>query len=148
MKATTLLFSLILIFSSSSGCLAGDYGADWSDVTFLAIDTSNEVSNGTSDELVKISWATGNEDFGWDVTNITIMVGDEVFRCTTDYSTECYIKQLGEVVNEHSRQIWAADESVILVEYKVDICSQECDLVVAVTSEDIIIPGTPVVNVK
>jgi ABC-type branched-subunit amino acid transport system ATPase component len=55
---------------------------------------------------------------------------------------------LGEVVNEHSRQIWAADESVILVEYKVDICSQECDLVVALTSEDIIIPGTPVVNVK
>jgi hypothetical protein len=44
--------------------------------------------------------------------------------------------------------IWAGGETLVLVENGVDICSQECDVVVVITSEDIIIPGTPVVNVK
>jgi hypothetical protein len=75
------------------------------------------------------------------------LVGDELFICSTDYSTGCYIKQ-GEVTNDQSGFIWAGDETLVLVENEVDICSQECDVVVVITSEDIIIPGTPVVNVK
>ncbi|MBT7938625.1 MAG: hypothetical protein HN696_05630 [Euryarchaeota archaeon] len=144
MKATTLLFSLILIFGSLSGCLAGDHGGDWSHITFSAIDSSSAVSNGTSDELVDIVMVPfEDEDFGWDVTNITVMVGDELFICSTGYSTGCHIRQLGE-----NSEIWAGAETLVLVENEVDICSQECDVVVVITSEDIIIPGTPVVNVK
>ena len=144
MKLTTLMFSLILIFSSLSGCLAGDHGGDWSHITFAATDSSSAVSNGTSDELVDIVMVPfEDEDFGWDVTNITIMVGDELFICSTGYSTGCHIRQLGE-----NSDIWAGAETLVLVENEVDICSQECDVVVVITSEDIIIPGTPVVNVK
>ncbi len=144
MKLTTLMFSLILIFSSLSGCLAGDHGGDWSHITFSATDSSGEVSNGTSDELIDIVMVPfEDEDFGWDVTNITILVGDELFICSTHYSTGCFIRQLGE-----NSDIWAGGETLVLVENGVDICSQECDVVVVITSEDIIIPGTPVVNVK
>ena len=144
MKLTTLMFSLILIFSSLSGCLAGDHGGDWSHITFAATDSSSAVSNGTSDELVDIVMVPfEDEDFGWDVTNITVMVGDELFICSTGYSTGCHIRQLGE-----NSEIWAGAETLVLVENEVDICSQECDVVVVITSEDIIIPGTPVVNVK
>ncbi|RZD46975.1 MAG: hypothetical protein CXT68_05335 [Methanobacteriota archaeon] len=138
------MFSLILIFSSLSGCLAGDHGGDWSHITFSATDSSGEVSNGTSDELIDIVMVPfEDEDFGWDVTNITILVGDELFICSTHYSTGCFIRQLGE-----NSDIWAGGETLVLVENGVDICSQECDVVVVITSEDIIIPGTPVVNVK
>jgi hypothetical protein len=144
MKVTTLMLSLILTFSSLSGCLAGDHGGDWSHITFSATDSSSAVSNGTSDELVDIVMVPfEDEDFGWDVTNITIMVEDELFICSTHYSTGCYIRQLGE-----NSDIWAGAETLVLVENGVDICSQECDVVVVITSEDIIIPGTPVVNVK
>ena len=148
MKVTTLMLSLILIFSSFSGCLAGDHGVDWSHITFAATDSSSAVSNGTSDELVDIVMVPfEDEDFGWDVTNITILVGDELFICSTGYSTGCYIKQ-GEVTNDQSGFIWAGGETLVLVENEVDICSQECEVVVVITSEDIIIPGTPIVNVK
>jgi hypothetical protein len=144
MKLTTPMFSLILIFSSLSGCLAGDHGGDWSHITFSATDSSGEVSNGTSDELIDIVMVPfEDEDFGWDVTNITILVGDELFICSTHYSTGCFIRQLGE-----NSDIWAGGETLVLVENEVDICSQECDVIVVITSEDIIIPGTPVVNVK
>ena len=144
MRAAAMIFSLILIFSSLSGCLAGDYGGDWSHITFSATDSSGEVSNGTSDELIDIVMVPfEDEDFGWDVTNITILVGDELFICSIDSSTGCYIRQLGE-----NSDIWAGGETLVLVENEVDICSQECDVIVVITSEDIIIPGTPVVNVK
>ena len=92
--------------------------------TYMVEDSMSSISAGDTDELVKLSFLSWNQDLNWVFLEIDLNVEENgesrAYRCLPDQSQECFIQE------SRSDDYWKGDEIIFLQENGADICSDEC----------------------
>ena len=98
--------------------------------TYRVEDSMSSISAGDTDELVKLSFLSWNQDLNWAFLEIDLVVEENgetwTYRCLPDKSEECFIQE------SRIDDYWKGDETIFLQENGADICSDQCIVSVSV----------------
>ena len=104
--------------------------------TYVAEDANADVTAG-ADTLIRMQM-TGSDDFSWELLQVTLSVGDNIYTCSVTGTDQCDIsQQAGD--NENA---WEPGEYLFLSEGTAEICSaQGCDVGISVTYDGYTVAG-------
>ncbi|HIF03937.1 MAG TPA: hypothetical protein EYQ80_00520 [Candidatus Poseidoniales archaeon] len=109
--------------------------------SYAAYDMDASISTGNTDTLMQIRWQHAEDDLSWAFVSMRLEVGDNVFDCSIDGSSDCVIVQDGS-----EGPIWETSEFLTLSENAADICGGAgevtCDVSIHVTYRGTVVAGT------
>ena len=104
--------------------------------TYTSEDANADATAG-ADTLIRMQM-TGSDDFSWELLQVTLSVGDNIYTCSVTGTDQCDIsQQAGD--NENA---WEPGEYLFLSEGTAEICSaQGCDVGISVTYDGYTVAG-------
>ena len=104
--------------------------------TYVADDADDEASTG-ADTLIRMQM-TGPDDFSWELLQVTLSVGDNVYTCSVTGTGQCDITQSAG----SNSNAWEPGEYLFLSEGTAEICSaQGCNVGISVTYDGYTVAG-------
>ena len=101
-------------------------------------DAAGATSTGTDDNLVRLSFLTGEDDLQWSFLTITLYRGDITYTCDNKDTSDCFADE------SNADGAWNANEVLVLQENGVNICdgaSVTCDVRVSVSYQGVQLAG-------
>ena len=103
---------------------------------YTAEDANDDASAG-ADTLIRMQ-LTGPDDFSWELLQVTLSVGDNIYTCSVTGIDQCDISQQGG----SSANVWEPGEYIFLSEGTAEICSaQGCDVGISVIYDGSTVAG-------
>ena len=79
-------------------------------------DAAGGITSGDSDNLVRLSFLTGEDDLQWSFLTITLYKGDITYTCDNKASSDCFASE------SNADASWNGNEVLVLQENGVNIC--------------------------